>query len=538
MKQYSSIFNDVLGPVMNGPSSSHTAASARIGMMMKQMVPGKPVKFTAYFDKDGALASCYHEQWVDYGLIGGLLGMYPDDDRLADSFELAENAGLKADFIVTQFPNDHPNTYIMQVTDEFDNSVDAVALSVGGGMVEVIEVEGFKTNIGGGFYETLIFVDLDNKQSGDAIAKDISGLIGKCIAEIKCKEDGKTLINVKTENKVSDSVIEKIKGSYPVSNIIFMEPILPVTSQIEPHVPFIYAEELLEIAEKQEIPIWKAAVMYESERGGVSESEVFEKMKKLVKAMKASLEHGLKGTYYDKRILGAQSKYLSDPIIKSKLIKDDITNSIIESVSAIMEVKSSLGVFVAAPTAGACGSVTGTVLGVAKQLGLDDEQIVKAMFAAGIIGVFISERATFAAEVAGCQAECGSGSGMAAAALVQLMNGTAREACSAASMALQNTFGMTCDPVAMGVESPCLGKNVLAGVNALTSANMALAGFNAVIPLDETVDAFNEAGRMIPHPLRCTGGAGITMTPTAKKIEEKFKNNTWSLERESRGSEA
>ncbi|MBE6021202.1 MAG: serine dehydratase, partial [Clostridiales bacterium] len=99
-------------------------------------------------------------------------------------------------------------------------------------------------------------------------------------------------------------------------------------------------------------------------------------------------------------------------------------------------------------------------------------------------------------------------------------------------------FGMTCDPVAMGVEAPCLGKNVLAGVNALTSANMALAGFNAVIPLDETVDAFNEAGRMIPHPLRCTGGAGITMTPTAKKIEEKFKNNTWSLERESRGSEA
>jgi L-serine dehydratase len=112
---------------------------------------------------------------------------------------------------------------------------------------------------------------------------------------------------------------------------------------------------------------------------------------------------------------------------------------------------------------------------------------------------------------------------MAAAGLVQLMDGTPKEACAAASMALQNVFGMTCDPVGTAVEVPCLGKNILSGINGLTSANMALAGFDAVIPLDETVDSFNEVGRMIPRELRCTGLAGITTTPSARKAAKKLE---------------
>ena len=105
---------------------------------------------------------------------------------------------------------------------------------------------------------------------------------------------------------------------------------------------------------------------------------------------------------------------------------------------------------------------------------------------------------------------------MAAAGLVQLMGGTAEDACNAASMALQNVFGLTCDPVAMGVEAPCLGKNVMSGVNALTCANMAMAGFDPVVPLDQTIDAFNEVGRMIPVELRYTGLAGLTCTQASR----------------------
>ncbi|MDO4482474.1 MAG: L-serine ammonia-lyase, iron-sulfur-dependent, subunit alpha [Bacillota bacterium] len=525
MKQYSSIFNDVLGPVMNGPSSSHTAASVRIGLMVRQMVPGKPVHFKAYFDKDGALAPCFHEQWADYGLTAGLLGMYPDDERLSSVFRIAEENGLKAEFNITSFPNSHPNTYKMQLSDEYGNSIDSTALSVGGGMVEIIEVNGFKTEICGGFYEFLIFSEASSEEYCIKKSEQISSMIiSDNLVSYDYKSDGRCMYTIKSEDELPAYCIERIKDLIKADRLIKIKPVLPVVSQINPRVPFIFAKELVEISEQKDLPVWKTAVMYESERGGISEDEVYDKMKNLVKIMKTSRANGLSGTKYENRILGAQSVLLSDPNVKKRLIKDDVVNSIIQSVSAIMEVKSSMGVFVAAPTAGSCGCLTGTVLAAAEYFGMDDDQIVKAMFAAGIVGVFISERATFAAEVAGCQAECGSGSGMTAAALVQLMDGTAKEVCSAASMALQNVFGMTCDPVAMAVEVPCLGKNILAGVNAFTSANMALAGFNAVIPLDETIDAFNEAGRMIHPALRCTGAAGITATPSAKKIEEKMKN--------------
>ncbi len=157
-------------------------------------------------------------------------------------------------------------------------------------------------------------------------------------------------------------------------------------------------------------------------------------------------------------------------------------NRIILYVSAIMEVKSSMGVIVAAPTAGSCGALPGSVVGAGHALGLSMEEMARAMLAAGIIGVFITAGSTFAAEVCGCQAECGAGSGMAAAALVTLAGGSTEQALGAASMALQNTLGMICDPVANRVEVPCLGRNVLAAGNALACANMALAGIRCGDP--------------------------------------------------------
>jgi L-serine dehydratase len=146
-------------------------------------------------------------------------------------------------------------------------------------------------------------------------------------------------------------------------------------------------------------------------------------------------------------------------------------------------------------------------------------EIVKAMLTAGLIGVFIADQATFAAENAGCQAECGSAAGMAAAGLVHLAGGDLLQALGAASLALQNSFGMTCDPIANRVEAPCLGKNIMAAANALACANMALAGYQHLIPLDEVLQAFDKAGRSLPRELRCTALGGLSVTKTAKQIE-------------------
>jgi L-serine dehydratase len=142
-----------------------------------------------------------------------------------------------------------------------------------------------------------------------------------------------------------------------------------------------------------------------------------------------------------------------------------------------------------------------------------------------MIGVFIADRYTFAAEEGGCQVECGAASGMAAAGLVQLMGGTAREAINAASMALQNILGMVCDPVADRVEVPCLGKNILGASNALNSANMSIAGYDHVIPFDEVLDAMKNVGESLPASLCCTGLGGLSITPSAIKIQQNLKKN-------------
>jgi L-serine dehydratase len=157
---------------------------------------------------------------------------------------------------------------------------------------------------------------------------------------------------------------------------------------------------------------------------------------------------------------------------------------------------------------------------VAHELNCSESNIVRAMLAAGLIGIFILNDATFSAELAGCQAECGAASAMTAAALVTLKNGNMANALDSASMALQNSLGMICDPVANRVEVPCLGKNILAAGNALSCANMALAGYQAVIPLNEVIIAMKEVGESLPRELRCTALGGLSKTHMAKTIEE------------------
>jgi L-serine dehydratase len=190
--------------------------------------------------------------------------------------------------------------------------------------------------------------------------------------------------------------------------------------------------------------------------------------------------------------------------------------------TAMMEVKSSMGLIVAAPTAGSCGGLPGACIGAADAMGRSMDDMTRAMLAAGMVGVFIAAHATFAAEVGGCQAECGAGSGMAAAALVSLAGGNTRQAANAASVALQNILGMICDPVANRVEVPCLGKNALAVSNALACANMALADFDPVIPLDQVIVTMDAVGKSLPYELRCTALGGLSITEASKEIERKL----------------
>lgn len=522
IKQPTSIFNDVIGPVMRGPSSSHVAAAVRIGKLARQTIKGNLKEVIVDFDPKGSLATTYHGQGSDMGLVGGLLNFEPSDPRLTTALQEAKELGINVSFNIVDYEAEHPNTYRLTIKSNYDEEIHLTAISVGGGMIELKIIEGMPISISGDFFEALILFHDINEIELSKYASDIETLLTSLDYCEFAVSNNRGIVNIKTGYEISNELISKLEKIDKVKNVIQLTPVLPIGSRKDWIVPFNTAEKMLEIAAKDNLQLWELAVQYESMRGNISEEEVFEKMKNIVLTMKASIEDGLKGTSYEDRILGSQAYMIEKHEKEGKLIPGNVLNAVISSITSMMEIKSSMGVIVAAPTAGSCGALPGTIIGTAKEMGLDIDEMTKAMLAAGIIGVFISEQATFAAEVGGCQVECGAGSGMAAAGLVQLAGGTAEQGVDAASIALQNILGMVCDPVAVRVEVPCLGKNVMAGANALACANMALAGFDKVIPLDETIDAMYKVGKMLPSELRCTGYGGLAVTKTAQKIYEKL----------------
>ena len=387
------------------------------------------------------------------------------------------------------------------------------AISTGGGMMEVIDLDGFAVSISGDCYETLIWLE-----GGDA-AEVVAALEERVDAdEIRLHEaDGRKMIEVKAAEFVSDGALA---GLTAVRSVKRLGPVLPVMTRKDTAVPFGTCAEMLAHDAGRGTPLWKLAARYEMARGGLSEAEVMGKMLEIVRIVRRSIAEGISGTEYDDRVLGHQCGRFGEMMNEGRLLEGGALNRIILYVTSLMEVKSSMGVIIAAPTAGACAALPGAVVAMAESLGLDEEAMAKALLASGLIGVFIATRWTFAAEVGGCQTEGGSAASMAAAALVTLAGGSLSQAVAAASMAMQNMIGLICDPVANRVEVPCLGKNVMAASNALACANMALAGYDPVIPLDEVIETAKQVAKQMPREVRCTNLGGLSITPTAMALEE------------------
>lgn len=189
---------------------------------------------------------------------------------------------------------------------------------------------------------------------------------------------------------------------------------------------------------------------------------------------------------------------------------------------AVNEENARMGRIVAAPTAGSAGTVPGALIGVADHLGIDDSDLVMPLVLAAGIGQVISKSMFIAGSTGGCQAEIGSSAAMAAAAVTELLGGTARACVHAAAQALMNTIGLVCDPVGGYVEVPCVSRNAFFAVHAVSAAQLALAGVESFIPPDEVVYAMAAVGRMLPPELRETGEGGLADTPTGRRIALKM----------------
>jgi L-serine dehydratase len=502
-----SLFNDVLGPVMRGPSSSHSAAALRIGRLARALMKGRLNRVVVDYDPSGSLVTTHATQGSDLGLAGGLLGWEADDRRLENYRKELIKAGIELETRYVDYGAGHPNTYRLELHDGvLVRSMTAV--STGGGMIEVLEIDTIPVSLHGDLHELFVL----DREGVAARVEELTKHKGHVESNRLPGERGGW--HLRSRSGWEPGPIEALSS---FENHV-LPPVMPVLAGDVSVLPFRTAGEFLRRMDA-DTPLWQWALRYEAARSGWSEEQVLERAAAILTTMRRSLDRGLEGRDLPGRLLPTQVKAFERAEQRQELVQGSIQNRMIRYVTAMMESKAGLEVIVAAPTAGSCAALPAALLAVGDGYDWGEEKLVRGLLAAGLIGIFIAEGATFSAELGGCMAECGSAAGMAAAGLAEMMGGSPAQALCAASVALQNMFGLTCDPIASRVEAPCLGKNAMASSNAINSANMALAGYLHLIPLDQVITAMDEVGKAMPRELCCTALAGLSTTPASKALE-------------------
>lgn len=281
-------------------------------------------------------------------------------------------------------------------------------------------------------------------------------------------------------------------------------------------------EELLEICEKYNISLSEYAVRCEVDEKGLTREEVIEKMKKNLNVMISAANEGMeKEVYSVSGLIGGDGYRLHNYSKSGKTLTGTATTMAMAMALSSSEVNASMGKIVACPTAGSCGILPAVILSAGKELGLDEEGLLKGLFAAAAVGIIIGLNATLSGAEGGCQAECGSASAMGAAAVVEMMGGTPKMSLDAGSIILQNVLGLVCDPVAGLVEIPCAKRNAQGAITALCTADMVMAGIEAKIPFDDSVSAMYKVGKSLPSSLRETALGGIAVTKEGLRLKEK-----------------
>ena len=280
---------------------------------------------------------------------------------------------------------------------------------------------------------------------------------------------------------------------------------------------FVSVENLLRAA--GDMPLWEAVLTDDlRDRGGERDTS-WEKMTRLWRAMVESVEGYDPARRSACNLTGGDARKVETRAVS---LAGPVLTDIIATALKVGECNACMGRIVAAPTAGASGVLPAVLLPIRKKYDFSEEEMVKALYVSAGFGQVIATRASIAGAEGGCQAEIGSASAMAAAALVSLLGGSPEQMAAACATALQNLLGLVCDPVAGLVEIPCVKRNVSGAVNALTAAELALAGVENVIPCDEVIDAMRAVGDVMPAALRETGGGGLAATPTGRRIAEEL----------------
>lgn len=280
-------------------------------------------------------------------------------------------------------------------------------------------------------------------------------------------------------------------------------------------------EELLNKSIEQNLSIYEIAQIEEAKLAEVSVDDIRERTLRNLVAMREAIKNGLQSV--EKSVsnwCGDDAVKLVNRYKKTPAILGTVFEKITTYAIATAEENLRMGRIVACPTAGSCGIVPSVLISIAEEQDVSESKQIDALLTAGMIGLIVSYKVRLAGAVAGCQAECGVASAMAAAALVEMLGGTSKEVLQATALAIKNILGLTCDPVCGLVEVPCIKRNAFLGLHALTAAELAMSGVESKIPLDEVVDTLKITGQLMSPLLKETSQGGLAKTKTALELEK------------------
>lgn len=281
--------------------------------------------------------------------------------------------------------------------------------------------------------------------------------------------------------------------------------------------------ELVELSMKENKSISEVMIETEVEFSGKTRDTVFELMGRNLDVMEEAVNRGIVDTERSRSgLTGGDAVLLQNYLRDHKPLSGELLLDAVSKSVATNEVNAKMGTICATPTAGACGIVPGTLFAVSQRLQATREQMIRYLFTSGAIGFVIANNAFISGAAGGCQAEVGSATAMAAAAIVEMAGGTAEQSAQAVAIALKNMLGLVCDPVAGLVEVPCVKRNAMGAAMAMTAADMALAGIKSAIPTDEVIDAMYRIGCTMPNTLKETALGGLAATPTGRELERRI----------------
>lgn len=528
---------DIIGPVMVGPSSSHTAGALRIASMARSLCLAEPVRVE--FSLLGSFAHTLSGHGTDKALVAGMLGFAADDLRIRDSFALAEQAGLSFSFAPLPDATDyeHPNTIDIRVIDAAGNEMAVRGESVGGGAAVIRRIDGIDVRITG---ESTSVVVRQRDEAG------VLAHIAACISE-RGVNIATTRLYRERKGAVAYTVLETDEGVGPEAKAaIEAHPaILDVrvilgdargagSADGGRHTEAADAAGALERFRELDFPN-AAALLAWCEAHGATLSEAFLEREATLAASLGRTDGArayLAGALDVMRrsaqrpreealpsmggLIGGEARKLAALVARGGSACDAQLSDAVAFSMAVLETNASMGRIVAAPTAGSAGVIPGVLLALQRSHGLSDDDLVRGLAAAAAVGYLVTRNATVSGAEGGCQAEVGSAAGMAAAAVVELLGGSAEQCLDAAGNALMSLMGLVCDPVAGLVEVPCQKRNAAGAAVALASAQIALAGIGNLVDFDQTVEALYAVGRSLPFELRESALGGIAAAPSAR----------------------